>query len=416
MITVDDGQYVAFNFALAGARSSEARSIFKGPDDEFIRTVHFEIQVPRIIRLLAYDRIPRQKVKFNRRNIFARDGNRCQYCGRKFATSELSLDHVIPRSQGGRATWENIVCACLKCNVRKGAEHRARPACNSIREPAEPRTSPTRSASSFPTASIEAGRRSWTTLTGRSSWNDRALWQRRQPHAPALWTYRACDGWTIRDTSRWQRDTQSCMLEDGPEHPLKRTARSHLCRCAKEPTMPRTEQTATAQRLHPDRTARGDCHNWRAGGTCCSPPYSRPVRRPTVRSARAISSSSASPLSNITMCSTPSLGMVLHGANRRLARATFLPTPTGQTVLDSLPILHVGPASQSLQQARANQPLQRAEFPVAAFEYRQLHRRAPDPGYLRMPIEPSLHTTTTQTRQRRQQLGLRTTGATWPAE
>ena len=99
---------------------SEARRPFKEPDDEFIRTVHFEIQVPRVIRLLTYDRLPRQKVKFNRRNIFARDGNRCQYCGKRFATSELSLDHVLPRSQGGQATWENIVCACLKCNVRKG--------------------------------------------------------------------------------------------------------------------------------------------------------------------------------------------------------------------------------------------------------------------------------------------------------
>ena len=72
--------------------------LFREPDDDFIRTVHFEIQVPRIIRLLTYDRLPRQKVKFNRRNLFARDGNRCQYCGKKFPTDELSLDHVVPRS------------------------------------------------------------------------------------------------------------------------------------------------------------------------------------------------------------------------------------------------------------------------------------------------------------------------------
>src|SRR5208337_239292 len=86
VITIDDGQYVAFNFT-SWREASQARSQFKGPDDEFIRTVHFEIEVPRIIRLLACDRLPRQKVKFNRRNIFARDGNRCQYCGRKFATT-----------------------------------------------------------------------------------------------------------------------------------------------------------------------------------------------------------------------------------------------------------------------------------------------------------------------------------------
>ncbi|MGZ3413414.1 MAG: HNH endonuclease, partial [Isosphaeraceae bacterium] len=147
-------------------------SLFKGPDDEFIRTVHFEIQVPRIIRLLAYDRLPRQKVKFNRRNIFARDGNRCQYCGRKFATSELSLDHVVPRSQGGRAAWENIVCACLKCNVRKGGRTpREASMRDFIASPPSPGPAQ-RFASSYPTASTEAGRRFSTTLTGRLSWNE----------------------------------------------------------------------------------------------------------------------------------------------------------------------------------------------------------------------------------------------------
>ncbi len=66
-----------------------------------MRTSTTEIQVPRVIRLLDYDRLPKQTVKFNRRNIFARDNNQCQYCGKKFPTSELSLDHVLPRSQGG---------------------------------------------------------------------------------------------------------------------------------------------------------------------------------------------------------------------------------------------------------------------------------------------------------------------------
>ena len=82
-------------------------------DEEYVRTVSFDIRVPKIIRLLIYDRLPRQQVKFNRRNIFARDGNRCQYCGRRRPTSELSLDHVVPRSRGGDASWENIVCACV---------------------------------------------------------------------------------------------------------------------------------------------------------------------------------------------------------------------------------------------------------------------------------------------------------------
>src|SRR5206468_753106 len=99
---------------------SEFKAEFEPAEFDWIHTVRFQIAVPRIIRLLIYEKLPRQDVKFNRRNIYARDGNKCQYCGKKFATSELSLDHVLPRSQGGRASWENIVCCCVKCNVKKG--------------------------------------------------------------------------------------------------------------------------------------------------------------------------------------------------------------------------------------------------------------------------------------------------------
>ncbi len=141
VITIDDGRYVSFDFA-TWRDVSEARARFKEPDDDYIRTVHFEIQVPRVIRLLAFDRFPRQRVKFNRKNLFARDANRCQYCGKKFATTELSLDHLVPRSRGGLANWENIVCACLRCNVRKGGRTPREAGMRLIREPVEPRTSP----------------------------------------------------------------------------------------------------------------------------------------------------------------------------------------------------------------------------------------------------------------------------------
>ena len=141
VITIDDGRYVSFDFA-SWREVSEARALFKEPDDDFIRTVQFEIQVPRIIRLLTYERFPRPRVKFNRKNLFARDGNRCQYCGKKFPTTELSLDHLVPRSRGGRATWDNIVCACLRCNVRKGGRTPREAGMRLIRDPVEPKTSP----------------------------------------------------------------------------------------------------------------------------------------------------------------------------------------------------------------------------------------------------------------------------------
>ena len=124
VIHVEQGQYANYDFE-SWREVSELRSAYKAPHDDWIRSVNFEIQVPRVIRLLSYDRLPKQAIRFNRRNIFARDGNRCQYCGRKFPTSELSLDHVKPRSRGGETTWENIVCSCVKCNVRKGRPHAA---------------------------------------------------------------------------------------------------------------------------------------------------------------------------------------------------------------------------------------------------------------------------------------------------
>ena len=115
----EDGQFAAYDFATWREVSEYRARNFRQEDDDWVRTVSSEIQVPRVIRLLGYEKLPKQTVKFNRRNIFARDNNQCQYCGRKFPTSELSLDHVVPRSQGGRSTWDNVVCACVACNGRR---------------------------------------------------------------------------------------------------------------------------------------------------------------------------------------------------------------------------------------------------------------------------------------------------------
>jgi 5-methylcytosine-specific restriction endonuclease McrA len=107
-----------------------------------VRTANSQIQVPRVVRLFGYEKMPKHTVKFNRRNIFARDNNQCQYCGKKFPTTELSLDHVVPRSQGGQSTWENIVCACVSCNVRKGGRTPKQAHISLIRKPEKPKRSP----------------------------------------------------------------------------------------------------------------------------------------------------------------------------------------------------------------------------------------------------------------------------------
>jgi 5-methylcytosine-specific restriction endonuclease McrA len=142
VVSLEDGQFASYNFRSWREVSEYRARHFREEDDDWIRTSNSEIQVPRVIRLLAYEKLPRQTVKFNRRNIFARDNNQCQYCGRKFPTSELSLDHVIPRSQGGQSTWENIVCACVACNVRKGGRTPKQAHLSLIRKPEKPRRSP----------------------------------------------------------------------------------------------------------------------------------------------------------------------------------------------------------------------------------------------------------------------------------
>ena len=121
---------------------SQLKHEFEPDGHDWIKTVRYHVAVPRIIRLLGYDKLPKQDVKFNRRNIYARDGNKCQYCGRRFATTELSLDHVVPKSQGGKASWTNIVCCCVRCNVKKGGRTPEQAHMGLITKPVKPRRSP----------------------------------------------------------------------------------------------------------------------------------------------------------------------------------------------------------------------------------------------------------------------------------
>ncbi len=144
VISVENGHYANYSFE-SWLELCELKTALgeRSDDDDWIRAVNFEIQVPRVIRLLDYDRMPRNTVKFNRRNIFLRDGHRCQYCGKRYTSSRLSLDHVLPKSRGGPDTWENIVCACLKCNVTKGGRTPTEAGMKLLRPPARPHRNPT---------------------------------------------------------------------------------------------------------------------------------------------------------------------------------------------------------------------------------------------------------------------------------
>jgi 5-methylcytosine-specific restriction endonuclease McrA len=141
VVSVEEGEYSNYNFQ-SWCEISQFKRQFQPDGHDWVATVNFYIAVPRVIRLLFYDRLPRTDVKFNRRNIFARDKNKCQYCGKRFSTSELSLDHIIPRSMGGSSNWKNVVCACAACNVKKGGRTPKQAGMTLIQKPVKPRHNP----------------------------------------------------------------------------------------------------------------------------------------------------------------------------------------------------------------------------------------------------------------------------------
>ncbi len=131
-----DKEFHTFDFESWAALSAELS------DPDVIHTVARAIRVPRVIMLQVYDRLPRMHVRFSRQNIYLRDKNTCQYCGERLPRTDLNLDHVIPRSQGGRTTWENVVCSCIECNLTKGGRTPQQANMRLLRRPARPRWSP----------------------------------------------------------------------------------------------------------------------------------------------------------------------------------------------------------------------------------------------------------------------------------
>ena len=130
-----DQQYRTFDFNSWSDLSSALH-------DDTISLVDRVIRVPRVILLIGYDRVPKRQVRFSRFNVFARDNNTCQYCGEKLPRSELNLDHVVPRSQGGLSTWENMVCSCFTCNRVKGGRMPEEAGMRLIRKPFRPEWTP----------------------------------------------------------------------------------------------------------------------------------------------------------------------------------------------------------------------------------------------------------------------------------
>ncbi len=105
--------------------------------DNVVHSPSQEMRIPSVIALKDYVHMSR-KPAFTRFNVFLRDGFQCQYCGEHLRAEGLTFDHVVPRSRGGRTTWENVVAACAPCNLRKGARHPQESGVRPFRKPRQP--------------------------------------------------------------------------------------------------------------------------------------------------------------------------------------------------------------------------------------------------------------------------------------
>lgn len=107
-----DSQYQTFNWVqLLKTPPEDRRSHY-----HWVQTVSGEIAIPRVIVLEDFDKLPQKNIRFSRSHIFIRDQFTCQYCRKEFPRTKLNLDHVMPRSRGGKTSWENVVTSCISCN------------------------------------------------------------------------------------------------------------------------------------------------------------------------------------------------------------------------------------------------------------------------------------------------------------
>ncbi len=158
-----DREFQTFDFESWSALSAEVH------DRDVIQTVSNIIRIPRVIILQVYDRFPRLHVRFSRQNIYLRDRLTCQYCARRFVRSDLNLDHVVPRSRGGRTTWDNVVCSCISCNLKKGNRMPSEAGMRLLKAPVRPRWSPFEKGTEGGLAYEDW--RPFLTLTDASYWN-----------------------------------------------------------------------------------------------------------------------------------------------------------------------------------------------------------------------------------------------------
>lgn len=141
VIYTSDQSYRLMNADAWLELSEEMQEARESPSD-CIQTVQLKILVPKVLLLRSYSKVPVHEVKFSRENLLDRDDHRCQYCGNQLESAFLNMDHVIPRDQGGKTSWENIVTSCIKCNSKKANRLPHQANMHLIKKPERPRWRP----------------------------------------------------------------------------------------------------------------------------------------------------------------------------------------------------------------------------------------------------------------------------------
>jgi 5-methylcytosine-specific restriction endonuclease McrA len=131
--------FVTYDFEAWVDTWSDLSVVSRMDDHKYIICQRFRILTPEVIILNEYDGSMVREAKLSRRNIFLRDDHTCQYCHKRFQAKSLNIDHVIPRSRGGKTTWENVALSCLKCNTKKAARTPKEAGMQLLKKPVRPK-------------------------------------------------------------------------------------------------------------------------------------------------------------------------------------------------------------------------------------------------------------------------------------
>ena len=110
-----DKDYISYSYKdwLTFSQTMDSHEFYK------INSINYSVALPEIIHSVSFSRLPSRQVKYSRQSVFARDGFICGYCGNKFKSKELTVDHITPRALGGKTEWNNVISCCFTCNQMK---------------------------------------------------------------------------------------------------------------------------------------------------------------------------------------------------------------------------------------------------------------------------------------------------------